>query len=194
MLPPKRCNRCTNCKSCTEEGTILSCKEEEEFRMINDNVFVENGKTTCNYPFIKDPNVLSNNRQPMLMRSQKLEQSLKRRNLLGDYNAEFQKFIDRGVVTEVSKEELHSYDGPINYISHHGVLQPLKITTPLRLVSNSSQDNRGHSLNSCVAKGPNSLCNMYDMLLKFRTYEVGLAFDISKAYHTMGTGVVDKFL
>ena len=178
VLPPKRCNRCTNCKSCTEEGTILSCKEEEEFRMINDNVFVENGKTTCNYPFIKDPNVLSNNRQPMLMRSQKLEQSLKRRNLLGDYNAEFQKFIDRGVVTEVSKEELHSYDGPINYISHHGILQPLKVTTPLRLVSNSSQDNRGHSLNSCVAKGPNSLCNMYDMLLKFRTYEVGLAFDI----------------
>ena len=194
VMPPKRCERCKNCKFCSDEGILLSCKEEEEFRLINDSVQIKDGKTTCSFPFVKDPNILSNNKEPMLKRSQKLEQSLKRRGLLQAYNEEFQKFVGRGVLSEVTQEEIDSYPGPVNFISHHGVLQPHKVTTPLRLVSNSSQDNRGHSLNSLVPKGPNSLCDMYGMLLKFRSYEVGLAFDVSKAYHTVKTGVVEKFL
>ena len=194
VLPAKRCNNCKNCKFCTDENLMLSFKEEEEFRLIDESITVENGKTLCKFPFIKDPNVLSNNRLPMLKRSERLEQSLKRSNLLDSYNEEFQKFLDRGVISEVNEEDLKSYEGPQNYISHHGVLQPWKVTTPLRIVSNSSQDNRGHSVNSCLPKGPNCLSNLYEMLLKFRAYEVSLVFDILKAYHTLNTGLVEKFL
>ena len=89
---------------------------------------------------------------------------------------------------------MDSYDGPANHNIHHGVLQPKKVTTLFRLVSNSSQDNRGHSLNSCLPKGPNALCDMFILILKFRTFLVALAFDICKAYHTLLTGVIEKFL
>ena len=194
VVPPKRCGKCKNCKYCTDQGLILSCQEEEEFQMIDDSVQVRDGKSICSFPFIKDPNVLSNNRSPMIVRAQKLEQSLKKRGLLDAYLAEFKKFLERKVISEVSMEELNSYDGPVNYISHHAVLQPWKVTTPLRIVSNSSQDNRGHSLNSCLPKGPNSLRDLYKLLIKFRCYEVALIFDISKAYHTLQTGTVEKFL
>ena len=192
--PPKRCGKCKSCKLCSDDGLILSCQEEEEFKMIDDSVTVKDGISSISFPFIKNPNVLSNNRNPMLKRSQSLEQSLKRRGLSEAYNTEFKKFLERGVIAEVSQPELDSYSGPVNYISHHGVLQPRKVTTPLRIVSNSSQDNRGHSLNSCIPKGPNSLCDMYKLIHRFRTYEVGLACDISKAYHTLRTGVIEKFL
>ena len=162
--------------------------------MIDESVIVKDGETRVNYPFIKDPNVLSDNRLQMIKRAEGLERSLKRRGLTKEYNEEFQKYIDRKVIAEVSKEELESYSGPTNFISHHGVLQPWKVTTPLRLVSNSSQDNRGHSLNSCLPKGPKCLGDMYKLLIKFRSYETGLIFDLSKAYHTYRTGPTEKYL
>ena len=194
VQPPKKCGRCKSCKLCSEENTIISCQEEEEFRLIDKGVTVKDGKTKLTFPFIKNPNVLSNNRVPMLRRSQKLEQNLQKRGLLENYNTEFNKFLERNVISEVSQEELDSYGGPKNYISHHGVLQPWKITTPLRIVSNSSQDNYGHSLNSCLPKGPNCLSDMYKIQLGFRSHPIGLAFDISKAYHSITTGPIEKYL
>ena len=192
--PPKRCNRCKNCKFCSDEGITLSCKEQEELEMINKNVSVENGETRISYPFIKDPFILKNNQAAMLKRAISLEKSLTRRKLREDYNDAFQKHIERGAFGEVTQDEVDSYEGPINFISHHGVLQPQKITTPLRLVSNSSQENNGTCLNDCLPKGPNCLCDLFKLLLKFRTYEVGMIYDLSKAYHTMKTGIREKFL
>ena len=192
--PPKRCQRCKMCKFCSDEGITLLCQEEEELKLIREGITIKDGKTVIKYPFIKDPNILNDNRFSMIKRSESLEKSLKRRNLREDYNEEFKKFLSRGVISEVSKEEIKQYTGPKNYISHHGVLQPWKITTPLRIVSNSSQENNGSSLNQCIPKGPNCLCDLHKLLLRFRTYEVGLIYDLSKAYHTVRTGTVEKFL
>ena len=148
--------------------------------MIDDSIQIQDGQSLCSFPFIKDPHILSNNRVPMLRRSEKLEENLRKKGLLESYNLEFNKFIERKVISEVTMDEIDNYDGPINSISHHGVLQPTKVTTPLRIVSNSSQDNRGHSLNSCLPKGRNTLCDLYKLIIKFRCYEDGLVFDISK--------------
>ena len=75
------------------------------------------------------------------------------------YNKEFQEFLDRGVLRQLTKHELESWEGPVNYISHHGVLKPGSTTTKLRVVSNSSLDNNnsGLSLNDCLPKVPNTL-------------------------------------
>ena len=194
IAPPKRCGKCKSCKICSDEGLLISCQEEEELKMIDDGIEVNNGQTKCRYPFIKDPNILSDNREAMIKRAGSMEKSLEKKGLRKAYNDEFQKFIERKVISEISKEELDSYPGPINVISHHGVLQPRSETTPYRIVYNSSQDNGGVSLNQCLPKGPNCLTDIYGNLLKFRTYEEGLVFDISKAYHTIRTGTVEKFL
>ena len=168
---PKRCQKCKMCKFCSDDGLMLSCQEEEELKLIEDGVTVKDGKTHIRYPFIKDPYLLQDNRFSMIKRSESLEKSLKRRNMKEAYDEEFKKFIERGVISEVSNEELESYSGPRNYISHHGVLQPWKVTTPLRIVSNSSQENNGSSLNDTLPKGPNCLCDLHKLLIKFRTYE-----------------------
>ena len=96
-------------------------------------------------------------------------------------------------MVKLSKEELESWQGPINYISHHGVEQD-SITTPLRIVSNSSLKNGGKSLNDCLITGPKSLNSMFDIMVRFRSYEVGIVFDLSKAYKSLHTGVVEKHL
>ena len=112
------------CKFCSDDGLMLSCQEEEELKLIEDGVTVKDGNTYIRYPFIKDPYLLQDNRFSMIKRSESLEKSLKRKNMKEAYDEEFQKFIERGVISEVSNEELESYSGLRNYISHHGVLQP----------------------------------------------------------------------
>ena len=90
--------------------------------------------------------------------------------------------IDRGVVKELSQFDLETYDGPINYITHHEVLKD-SASTPLRIVSKSSFPNGRTTLNECLVKGPNTLNCLFSNLIRFRSYETGLVIDYSKAYN-----------
>ena len=36
--------------------------------------------------------------------------------------------------------------------------------------------------------GPNQLADLFEVLVKFRGFEVGLLMDLSKAYHALHTG------
>ena len=100
--------------------------------------------------------------------------------------------INRGVVSEISQNEVSAYKGPVNYITHHDVYKPGSLSTPIRLVSNSSFKNRTTNLNDLTVKGPNTLADIYENLFKFRSYQVTLIFDISKAYNSIRTGLVKK--
>ena len=42
---------------------------------------------------------------------------------------------------DLSEAEVEGWDGPVKYISHHGVLKPSSVSTALRVVSNSSLKN-----------------------------------------------------
>ena len=88
---------------------------------------------------------------------------------------------------------MEDYQGPVNYITHHGVLKD-SATTPLRVVTNSSVKNGQYSLNDLMPKGPNSLNDMLEVILRFRVYEYVFAYDLSKAYNTMWTSVEEKHL
>jgi hypothetical protein len=68
------------------------------------------------------------------------------------------------------------------------------MSTPVRMVTNSSFNNGGKSLNSCLAAGPNSLNPMLDVVVRFRCREVAMQYDLSKAYNTMRTGIQERHL
>ena len=81
-----------------------------------------------------------------------------------------------------------------NYISHHMVEKPGSVTTPFRIVTNSSLRNGQTALNSCLIAGPNSLNSMFDIGIRFRCHEVGMTFDLSKAYNSLITRPVENHL
>ena len=54
--------------------------------------------------------------------------------------------------------------------------------------------NGKHSLNECLPKGPKSLNSMWDIVVRFCCYDVGMVYDLSKAYNTMKTGIVERHL
>ena len=103
--------------------------------------------------------------------------------------------ITIGALEEVSAHELKMWSGPIHYLPIQGVFKPTSVTTPLRLVTNSSlvDPETGLSLNSILAKGPMYLNDMWEILVRFRSYEAGLIGDISKAYFQIQTGPVESY-
>ena len=193
VLPPKRCLKCKGCNECTNKALRRSRKDQEELELLRNSIKIENGELVVNYPFIKDPCLLPYNKGQVIKMATKLESRLDKEGLLDTYNIEFQKYLDRQTFVEVTDYEIKNYKGPVQFILHHGVLSS-SATTPLRIVTNASFKNGIRSLKDCLPKGPNCLHSMYGVGIRFRSYEEGVVFDLSKAYNKMKTGLVEKHL
>ena len=78
-----------------------------------------------------------------------------------------------------------SESGPCHFLPHHGVRRADKEMTKLRIVFNGSAkvDKASFSLNDCLNKGPNRMPHIFDMMIKFRSYPIGITADIEKAFH-----------
>ena len=188
-----RCSRCINCKECLKSGKTRarSQREEDEQRVIESSVRInwEEKKCYVFLPWIKSPQELalrwgakSNLKQAnhflrkMLAKSSEDRASLARfwdelksRNVvakLRDLNEDLQKQI-------MSSAVLHFY--PWNCVFKES------ITTPCRMVV----DSRTSGLNDHLAKGLNTLNNLQQLLLKFRSYKYIGSFDISKMYNML---------
>ena len=193
VLPPKRCGRCLRCTECTDPALIRSRKDQEELDILEKSVKLVNGKLHVSYPFKRDPHILPNNRSTVVKMAESQERRLLKSGHFDFYTSEMQKYVDRGVVVKLSKQDMEEWKGPVNYISHHGVEKP-SVTTPLRIVTNSSLKNGSTSLNGCMIAGPNSLNSMMDIGLRFRCHETGMVFDLTKAYNSLLTGPIERNL
>ena len=193
-LPPPRCDNCRGCMErgpCSEKHFTHSVKKQAELDLICSKTKLHEGEIWCEYPFKKDPSCLSHNRSTVIKVAEKVEKDLLRDGLYECYNDQIRDQLKRGVAVKLSQDEISSWTGPCNWITHHAVLKD-SVTTPVRVVSNSSFNNRGHSLNSCLAAGPNSLNPMLDVMLRFRCQPVAVQFDMAKAYNTLRTGPVER--
>ena len=193
VLPPKRCSRCLGCSNCSDSALIHSRRDQEELDLLKENTKLLDDGLHVNYVFKKNPKCLPNNRSTAVKIAEKQEARLIKSGHLDFYSSEVQKYLDRGGVVRLSKAEIDEWKGPQNYISHHGVEKP-SATTPLRVVTNSSLNNAGNSLNGCLIRGPNSLNSMLDIALRFRCFECALVWDLSKAYNALKTGPVERHL
>merc|ERR1712177_28830 len=182
-----------NCKFCSAETALCNAQEELEYRFMKDNCKFEAsvGHLVSKYPWVADPAILQDNGSAALAFQKRLEAKQLKENTFTEYAKCFQDMIDRNVVSEITPLELQAWKGPINYNTHHDVLKD-SVTTPVRLVSNSSFTNGSTNLNDLLVKGPNTLKCLFSNLVMFRGYEVALVGDISKAYNSIKTGQVER--
>ena len=153
----------------------------------------ENNRWLAEYPWIKDPADLPDNRRVALSMLYSTERRLgKNTQHATVYDNQVRDMVQRGVARKLTKEELINYKGPIHYISHHEVLKPDSKSTPVRIVFNSSANYMGHVLNEYWAKGPDLLNSLLGILVRFRENEVAFIGDIKKIYHTVKTTVLDQ--
>ena len=202
ILPPRRCTRCKNCLTCSDRNQMHTELENAQLAIIESKIHIDGKtqKTYVEYPFIEDPSVLGtkdvNNRSQAIGIQRSVENRLRKKGLINKYNEEFSKLIARGTLDEVSAEELSQWEGGVNYVSHHEVEKASSSSTPCRIVSNSALLNKvsGKSLNQILMKGPNCLNNMIEVLIRFRSYKVALIYDLKKAYNSLFSGPMEKYV
>ena len=68
------------------------------------------------------------------------------------------------------------------YVSHHAVIRKDKRTTKLRIVYDASARGGGRSLNDCLHAGPKFDQKILNVILRFRTYKIGIIADVEKAF------------
>ena len=122
-----------------------SQRESQELRRIEENIKFdkEANKWRTSYPFNQDPRVLSDNYGQVLKMQESTERRLQKLDKTEEANAVFNKLIENGALVEISAAELSTWTGPIHYLPIQAVIKEESVTTPLRLVTNSSlQDHK----------------------------------------------------
>ena len=190
-----RCGAC-KCGKCPLPGHTYSFREEQELKEIRENLLYdeENACWTTSYPWLVDPAQLPDNYRAALATLKSTEKRLKADPLWAEkYSMQILDMAERGVARQLTPEEMNAWTGPIFYLSHLAVENPKSTTTPVRIVFNSSQPYRGVSLNSCLAKGPDSYrTNLLGVLLRFREEKVVLIGDIRKMYNSVHLAILEQ--
>ena len=189
LEPPARCGGCMRCHECIVRAQRYSAVEAAELVAIEDRVKVVDGHAVAEYPFIKDPNVLQDNFEQVKKRALSVEKRLEKAGEMESYNKQLEDFIARGAISVITEDEMKAYKGPVNYVDHHPVHNPGSLTTPYRVVVNSSLDNnnQGISVNEMWPKGPNSLTPLIKVVVKWRSSKRVVVWDLSKCYQRMWT-------
>jgi hypothetical protein len=124
-------------------------------------------------------------------RLRQLHSRLKKDNtLLEEYNKVIQQQINSGIIESVPEED----DNEGYHLPHHGVLKSERETTKLRVVFDGSArpDIDSPSINECLQKGPNRIPPLFDTIIKFRSYPVGIVSDIEKTIHQVQISPSDR--
>ena len=181
--------KCGKCSLGAEEYTI---QEERELER-NLNLDKEENRWITEYPWIKDPQNLSDNRKVAFAKLITTEKRLRRNTEHAKvYDNQIKEMVARKVARKLPKKELTLYKGPVHYIGHHEVLKLDSKFTPVRIVFNSSANYMGHILNEYWAKCPDLLNNLLRVLIRFRENKVAFIGDINKMYHTVKTTELDQ--
>ena len=72
------------------------------------------------------------------------------------------------------------------------MIRPDKETTKTRIVFDASAKCNGVSLNNVIHQGPKLQQDLFDVLLRFRRYQVAVVCDIEEMYLRIGIGTEDK--
>ena len=182
-----KCGGC-KCGKCSLGAKEYTIQEERELELIERNLSFdkEENRWIAEYPWIKDPQNLPDNRKVAFAKLIMTEKRLRRNPEHAKvYDNQIKDMVAREVAWKLSKKELTLYEGPVHDIGHHEVLKPDSKSTPVRIMFNSSANYMGHILNEYWAKGPDLLNNLLEVLIRFRENKVAFIGDIKKMYHTV---------
>ncbi|GAA6101821.1 uncharacterized protein LOC106611916 [Tachysurus ichikawai] len=170
-----KCGGC-RCRNCQPGGKEMTRSEERELEIIRKGLTyikadAHSGEPhwDTKYPWIQDPSSLPNNRSGVEATSLRTERQLKKEaEWKMAYTAQVHEMVERRAAKKLTKEIIASWKGPVWYVSHLVAPNPHSLSTPVRLVWNSSQKFKGVSMNDLLLKGPDVLNRIRAVLLRFR--------------------------
>ena len=129
---------------------------------------------------------LGNSRAHALQRFYANERSLVRKGIWEKFQQVVQEYLDLGLAELVPTSALQLLPEFSYYMPMHGVVKESSSTTKLRVVFDASaKTSSGFSLNDTLMVGPTLYPNIFDILIRFRTYPVVVSSYVSKMYRTV---------
>ncbi|XP_047245689.1 uncharacterized protein LOC124882978 [Girardinichthys multiradiatus] len=102
--------------------------------------------------------------------------------------------VQRKAAIKLSEATLNRWEGPVWYVNHQVAPNPHSVTTPVRLVWDSSQRFEGQSINDILLKGPDVLNLIRAVLLRFRRGVHAALGDIKKIYNSVWLEDLERHL
>ncbi|XP_039503109.1 uncharacterized protein LOC120459751 [Pimephales promelas] len=182
--------RCGNCQPGGKDMTLSEEKELEVIRRglsyVKSDAHSQEPHWDTKYPWIEDPSSLLNNRSAVEATFLRTEKQLKKEpEWHTAYTTQVHEMVERRAAKKLSRETIANWKGPVWYVSHLVAPNPHSVTTPVRLVWNSSQKFRGISMNDLLLKGPDVLNPIRAVLLRFRKGAHAALGDIKKMYNSV---------
>ena len=134
-----RCGGC-RCNKCPNVGHTYSFKEEQELKMIQDNLEYDeqNHCWRTGYPWLVDPSSLPDNYSAALATLRSTERTLSRDSKWAEtYKDQMKDMEDRQVARKLTPQELKEWKGPVFYIAHLAVVNPPAFVGDLKKMFNS---------------------------------------------------------
>ena len=188
-VPPPLCGTCKGCDECSrlrlmskEERTVLE-RVEKEMKLGPD------GKLVASYPWTPAAEKMVSNRGQALAVQQKIEARAVASGQFARLVEAVNVMIEAGTLRIISREELATYSGPVHYVTIFPVYKEDSVTTKVRVCTNSAMPNKhsGLSLNDVMYKGPDLMAGLLRVMIHWRTVEVAVLFDLTKAYWQIKT-------
>ncbi|XP_036068500.1 uncharacterized protein LOC112152419 [Oryzias melastigma] len=187
-----KCGGC-RCGKCQPGGKEMSLVEEKELEIIKQGLTYVTSDCHSNsphwdatYPWTVDPSCLPNNRKGVEQTFLRTEKQLnKQPEWKATYTTQIHEMVKRGAAKQLTQEDLNTWKGPVWYVSHLVAPKPNSMSTPVRLVWNSSQKFNGLSMNDLLLKGPDVLNPIRAVLLRFRRGVHAALGDIKKMYNSV---------
>ncbi|GFW65774.1 DUF1758 domain-containing protein [Trichonephila clavipes] len=139
------------------------------------------GRYIVNLPF-KENNTLGESKEKAVQLLYALENKFHKNKQFKDNFLNFMnEYLALGHMREISQKR--DDETPNCYIPYHMVINEKSTTTKCRVVFNaSSKTKNGKSLNDVLMTGPKIQTEIFNHLIKFRSYRVAFAADIEKMY------------
>ena len=145
------------------------------------SIKIENNRYEVKLPFKNDCHLVEDNYATAVQRLKVLKKKLdKTPDTLKQYNGAIMQQLNAGTIEKViARAEL----GETMYLPHRAVLKERK-SIKLRTVFDASTKTLGSkfSLNDCLFTGPCLTPLLYELLIRFRIYNIVVVSDIEKAY------------
>ncbi|XP_055589815.1 uncharacterized protein LOC129741996 [Uranotaenia lowii] len=100
-------------------------------------------------------------------------------------------YLEKNYIRKLTKSELESCFPRVWYLPIFPVVNPNK-PSKVRIVWDAAAKAHNVSLNSVLLKGPDQLCSLLSVLLKFREFRVAFSGDIREMYHQVMINETDQ--
>lgn len=186
------CGGC-RCWKCALGGKEMSLADERELEVIRRGLTFklsdhhsDKPHWDASYPWKENPATLPNNREAVKVAFPKSERRLERDPKWKEaYARQVHDMVTRGAAVKLSKAVMDSWNGAVWWVNHLTAPNPHSVSTPVRLVWDSSWEFKGVSLNGILLKGPDVLNPIRAVLLRFWEGEHAAIGDVSKMYNSV---------